>query len=104
MCFPIMNKQPRRSVNIPDLAGGVNYRDGITEVHDNQLTECKNMWFKDGVLRTRPAAVCNETSELVKQTDGETYNHETKVFKEIVFNYGGKKYLQNKQRLRRFSV
>lgn len=91
MCFPIMNKQPRRNVNIPDLAGGVNYRDGITEVHDNQLTDCKNMWFKDGVLRTRAGAKHITEHELPNFADNVTYTYKTNVFKEIEFYVGGEK-------------
>lgn len=39
---------------MPDLAGGMNLRDSVSMVQDNQLTDCVNMWFKDGVLKTRP--------------------------------------------------
>ena len=50
-----MRKQSAQVLSLPDLAGGLNMRDGISEVLDNQLTDCKNMWWNDGVLRTRPA-------------------------------------------------
>ncbi len=51
---PYISDKPLRRLNIPDLSGGVNYRDGISQVLDNQLTDCNNVWFKDGVLQTRP--------------------------------------------------
>lgn len=54
MKFPVMNKRPRQVVSIPELRGGLNLRDSVSMVNDNQLTECKNMWFSEGVLRTRP--------------------------------------------------
>lgn len=63
MNFPIMNRQPTRTVGIPKLSGGVNLRDSVTLVNDNQLTDCKNMWFKDGVLKTRPGLYTNENME-----------------------------------------
>ena len=56
MGFPLINKQPIRQINIPDLSGGINLRDAIYSVNDNQLTDCKNVWFKDGMLKTRPGS------------------------------------------------
>ncbi|MBQ8740801.1 MAG: hypothetical protein IJY79_04550, partial [Clostridia bacterium] len=55
----MINKQPRREVNIPQLSGGLNLRDSLTAVRDNQMTDCINMWYKDGMLRTRPAFESN---------------------------------------------
>lgn len=49
-----MGRSRRARVNIPELRGGVNYREAMNVVEDNQLTDVRNMWFKDGVLRTRP--------------------------------------------------
>ncbi len=54
MSFPIMNSRPTYTLNIPEMSGGMNLRDGLSGVADNQLTDCKNVWFKDGCLRTRP--------------------------------------------------
>ncbi len=54
MKYPMINRQPRREVNIPQLSGGINLRDGLTGIRDNQMTECINMWYKDGMLKTRP--------------------------------------------------
>ena len=53
MRFPAINGQKRQRVSIPKLNGGVNYRDALNLVEDNQLTDVRNMWFKDGALRTR---------------------------------------------------
>lgn len=54
MCFPLMNKRPRQAVVVPELSGGMNLRDSVSMVLDNQLTDARNVWFKDGVLKTRP--------------------------------------------------
>ncbi len=59
MKYPMINKQPRREVNIPQLSGGLNLRDNLTGIRDNQMTDCVNMWYKDGTLRTRPPLVTN---------------------------------------------
>lgn len=54
MKFPKINKQPLRTVTVPELSGGINLRDAVTMVQDNQLTDSKNMWYKDNILKTRP--------------------------------------------------
>ena len=59
MVYPSINKQPIRTVSVPLLSGGVNYRDGISGINDNQLSDAKNMWFKNGVLKTRNALSVN---------------------------------------------
>ena len=55
MRLPIKRSHAAQLVSLPDLSGGLNMRDGISEVLDNQITECKNMWWYDGVIRTRKA-------------------------------------------------
>lgn len=54
MKFPRINKQPLHSVTVPKLSGGINLRDAVTMVQDDQLTDSKNMWYKDNILKTRP--------------------------------------------------
>ncbi|MBR6502289.1 MAG: hypothetical protein IKT42_02495 [Clostridia bacterium] len=60
MKYPMINRRPRREVNVPELSGGLNLRDSLTGIRDNQMTDGINMWYKDGVLRTRPSFVTNE--------------------------------------------
>lgn len=55
MRYPAMGKSPSRAVSVPALSGGVNLNDALNLVDDNQMTECKNVWYKDGLLQTRPA-------------------------------------------------
>lgn len=50
----VMNRQNVRELRIPDLMGGLNTRDSLSMINDNQLTDCLNVWWHDGVLRTRP--------------------------------------------------
>ena len=64
MKYPSINKQPTRSINIPELSGGLNLRDGISAVNDNQLTDCKNIWFKDAILKTRPGMALDALLEF----------------------------------------
>ena len=61
--IPVFNKKNLYQLNIPKLSGGLNLRDGLSLVNDNQLTDCQNMWFMDGVLRTRPGLISAPTDE-----------------------------------------
>lgn len=74
MSFPIMNKRSRQGVSIPDLAGGINLRDSLTTVQDNQLTDAVNMWFRDGALRTRPGV--EKTAENIRNANIDMRKHD----------------------------
>ena len=60
MRYPKINKQPRREVQVPQFSGGLNLRDSVSGVRDNQMTDCVNMWYKEGMLKTRPSFTTNE--------------------------------------------
>lgn len=64
MKFPKMRPQGARRLSVPDLAGGLNLRDGVSEVLDNQLTQAKNVWWQDGVLKTRPGIYIDENQKV----------------------------------------
>ena len=57
--LPKISKKASYMLNIPELSGGINLRDGISLIQDNQMTESVNMWYKDGLLKTRPAVKSN---------------------------------------------
>ena len=48
------------TVSIPQLNGGVNVYDVPNRVGDNQLTECDNLWWHGGALRTRPGLAADD--------------------------------------------
>ena len=54
MDYPKLNRAPAYTVSVPALSGGVNLSAGPNFVADNQLTACKNLYWKDGALRSRP--------------------------------------------------
>ncbi len=54
MKYPSIRKQQAYTVRVPQLDGGVNYSISSHLIEDNQLSDVKNMWYKDGLLRTRP--------------------------------------------------
>lgn len=64
---PKISDKALRNLNIPDMSGGVNYRDGISQVLDNQLTDCRNVWYEGGLLRARPAFRCGESLKNLQE-------------------------------------
>lgn len=90
---PYISNNPFYRLAIPELSGGVNLRDGISLVADNQLTNCKNVWYKDGMLRTRPAleALRHAGTQVLAKFQGKT---NTKVFfdNESVYTLNGNQY------------
>jgi hypothetical protein len=57
---PKINDAPLRRLTVPDFSGGINYRDGISLIRDNQLADATNVWYKDGVLQTRPGFISKD--------------------------------------------
>ena len=51
---PKIKSNKEKSFNVSNFSNGVNLRDGILNCLDNQFTEAKNVWHKNGILRTRP--------------------------------------------------
>lgn len=54
MKFPGIGGKQSYRVSIPKLDGGLNGCDPAEQIDDNQLSDCLNMWWQDGALRTRP--------------------------------------------------
>lgn len=52
-----------RIVSLPPLSGGINYRDGEI-IADNQLSDALNVWFKDGIIKTRPGFTTQEAFDV----------------------------------------
>lgn len=64
---PYISNKPLRRLSIPKFSGGVNYRDGISQILDNQLTDCNGVWFRNGVVQTRPGIRCSENLNNFEQ-------------------------------------
>ena len=54
MRYPSLSRKSKRRVIIPQLSGGINSVEAPSYVADNQLTDCNNVYFDKGRLRTRP--------------------------------------------------
>ncbi len=57
MQYPAMNRSREYRVSVPELNGGVNVSVPPHLIADNQLADIRNMWYRDGVLKTRPRLV-----------------------------------------------
>ena len=87
MRYPIMNRKPERTIEIPSLSGGLNLRESANAILDNQLSDAKNVWFKDSRLKTRPGMRFNpENYTSVQATSNDISGFQ--VHKDIV-NYKG---------------
>lgn len=70
--FPKLNGKSHLGVKIPALSGGLNEFDAVNLVDDNQLTQCENMWFDGGMLKTRPGFTLKQEGmfKLISQNYG----------------------------------
>ena len=96
MSFPLMNKRSKQAVVVPEFSGGINLRDSVSMIQDNQLTDAVNVWFQDGVLKTRPAlkSYLNENlfeSVSASENIGGLYL-KAKLYPENTVIIGGEKY------------
>lgn len=89
MKYPMISKQPRREVSVSQFSGGLNLRDSMTGIRDNQLTECENMWYKEGMLRTRPPFLTDGKAVNLYEMSGTDENAHTRFHSEIKIFYGG---------------
>ena len=75
MKYPSLGTNRQYQVSLPQLSGGVNYSVLPHLIADNQLSDVKNLWFRDGVLKTRPGI-----SYLSKIIDKSTSSPENVTF------------------------
>lgn len=55
MKYTMISRKRQGRLTATGLDGGLNRRDLPSAVADNQLTAADNLWWREGVLRTRPA-------------------------------------------------
>lgn len=74
MKYGSLKKQSIKSFKVTDFDGGLNSASLPSSISDNQLSECKNVWYKNGRLQTRPgfnAEVSQAVSSKIFGVDGE---------------------------------
>lgn len=70
MRLPILRTRGSRELALPDLFGGMNLRDSVNGVNDNQLIDSLNMWKADGTLKTRPATITRTIYDIANGISG----------------------------------
>ena len=101
MKYPSMGSNSRNAVSVPALSGGVNLSDALNLVDDNQMTDCKNVWYKDGVLKTRPGIKSTQQYRDVMTEDYSPPNYANNMveidgvdYKIAVYGVKGSPYLK----------
>lgn len=64
--IPALKRTGLYQFKVPEFSGGVNLKEDLSYIKENQLADCTNMWFKDGSLRTRPGIKQSETLSQTK--------------------------------------
>lgn len=78
MLMPKLNNENSKRASIPALSGGINSGANAQAVSDNQVTDCKNVWYKGGEVITRPKLIHLKNSENIN-LDYETMQ-KTEIF------------------------
>ncbi len=52
--IPVLKRTNLYQFKVPQFSGGVNLKDDLAYLKEDQLSDCNNMWFKDNTLKTRP--------------------------------------------------
>ncbi len=60
MRIPTFGNNPKLTAVMPSFSGGLNLRAGNGQVKDTELTDCDNLYWEDGQLRTRDGWICGE--------------------------------------------
>lgn len=63
--IPMINASPYRRLTVDALMGGVNCRDAANLIKDNQLLSCRNMEYRNGMLRSRAGFTCSDSTEFI---------------------------------------
>ncbi len=85
MKYSSLKRQSVKSLKVDKFDGGVNYKFPNSQIGDNQLSECKNMWFNDSRLRTRPGFLAQSDKAIHTQIYGHTGDLEYKITDTEVF-------------------
>ena len=54
MRHPIMRQTPSRAFSITDFSGGINTKESLDMINDNQIVDGLNVWWKNSGVTTRP--------------------------------------------------
>ncbi len=69
MTLPQFAENPTVKKTVPAFDGGLNVADAPWLIADNELSQACNVWFRDGMLRTRPGFVTSTAWQGTEPTD-----------------------------------
>ena len=69
MKYPVKQGSGYSDIKIPNMLGGINYRDSISDIADNQLTDGSNMWEHLGLLCSRYGMKTNTNMAILLDAD-----------------------------------
>ena len=79
MKYDSLKKTSYKTLRVKNLDGGINCLLSPSDIEDNQLSDCKNVWFRDGVLKTR-AGTRVDAAKYIKPEETDTfYKYEYKL-------------------------
>ncbi len=70
MKYNSLKRQKVNTLKIPAFSGGVDLQNLPTDIKNNQLSECDNMWYKDSRLQTRPGFKGDISCAIKTEFDG----------------------------------
>ncbi len=79
MKYNSLKRQAVKSFNIPKFNGGVNYKNPSFKIENNQLSDAKNVWFKEESLQTRPGFSGDSEKAVKTEIMGFTGDLEYKI-------------------------
>lgn len=95
MKYPAISRQPQKVYGVTNFNGGINMRDGLSNISDNQLNDALNLCYENGVLKPRPALqpAYDESFRLLRHRESAADRENTKeINTDIVISLNGKHY------------
>lgn len=80
MIYPTKTLFKKGKIRVKNLSGGVNLREQPSGIEDNQCSKIKNMWFKDGALKNRPAMTIDVENKLFDADTPRAFWNEFEIF------------------------
>lgn len=74
MKYDSLKKGSQKTLKIKRLSGGLELSSSADNINDNQLSGCKNVWYRNGSLQTRPGLSCDEKKVMETLIDGAAEN------------------------------
>lgn len=64
MKYDSLKRKSVKTFKVSEFDGGLNSTFAPTSIDDNQLSDCKNVWFNGGRLQTRPGLKCDSSTAI----------------------------------------